>query len=151
MPPKASPIRPRLSHVGVYVRDLERSVRWYQEVLGMRLSDHLPPGNAEEPAAPDGIAWLRYDDVHHEVVLIGLPPEAREEGDAGGRADLQQIAFRLSSEAEVEAAFARIKESGGTILSEPRRQRVSKGLQFYFADPDGNKMELFSSDYRLPW
>lgn len=151
MPAAESAIRVKLAHVGIYVRDMERSLRWYQEVLGLKLSDYLPAGNTQEPAAPHGICWLRYDDLHHEVVLVQLPPEALAAGETGRPGSLQQVAFRLASEAEVEAAYARLQAAGVRILSPPRRQRVSKGLQFYFADPDGNKIELFSSSHRLPY
>ncbi|MEK6709212.1 MAG: VOC family protein [Nitrospinota bacterium] len=151
MPAAERAVRVKLSHVGIYVRDMEKSLRWYQEVLGLKLSDYLPGGNTEEPQAPHGICWLRYDDLHHEVVLIQLPPEALAAGETGRPGGLQQVAFRLGSEAEGEAACARLKAAGVRILNPPRRQRVSGGLQFYFADPDGNKIELFSSAHRLPY
>lgn len=151
MPMAERAIRVKLSHVGIYVRDMEKSLRWYQEVLGLRLSDYLPAGNAQEPAAPHGICWLRYDDLHHEVVLIQLPPEALGEEEAERPNNLQQVAFRLATEEDVQAAYERLKAAGVTILNPPRRQRTSGGLQFYFADPDGNKIELFSSTNRLPY
>ncbi|OGL58740.1 MAG: hypothetical protein A3I72_13520 [Candidatus Tectomicrobia bacterium RIFCSPLOWO2_02_FULL_70_19] len=151
MPAAGKAVRVKLSHVGIYVRDMERSLRWYQEVLGLKLSDYLPAGNTQEPAAPHGICWLRYDDLHHELVLVQLPPGALQAGETGRPGSLQQVAFRLGSEAEVEAACARLQAAGGEILRPPRRQRMSGGLQFYFADPDGNKIELFSSANRLPY
>ncbi|OGL69696.1 MAG: hypothetical protein A3J27_03430 [Candidatus Tectomicrobia bacterium RIFCSPLOWO2_12_FULL_69_37] len=151
MPAAGKAVRVKLSHVGIYVRDMERSLRWYQEVLGLKLSDYLPAGNTQEPAAPHGICWLRYDDLHHELVLVQLPPGALQAGETGRPGSLQQVAFRLGSEAEVEAACARLQAAGVEILRPPRRQRMSGGLQFYFADPDGNKIELFSSANRLPY
>ena len=151
MPAAGKAVRVKLSHVGIYVRDMERSLRWYQEVLGLKLSDYLPAGNTQEPAAPHGICWLRYDDLHHELVLVQLPPGALQAGETGRPGSLQQVAFRLGSEAEVEAACARLQAAGIEILRPPRRQRMSGGLQFYFADPDGNKIELFSSANRLPY
>ncbi|MBI3129069.1 MAG: VOC family protein [Candidatus Tectomicrobia bacterium] len=151
MPTAERAIRVKLSHVGIYVRDMEKSLRWYQEILGLRLSDYLPAGSTQEPAAPHGICWLRYDDLHHEVVLIQLPPEALKEDGAGRPTNLQQVAFRLPAESDVQAAYERFRAAGVSIVTPPRRQRVSGGLQFYFADPDGNKIELFSSTNRLPY
>ena len=152
MPVAGKAVRVRLSHVGIYVRDMERSLRWYQEVLGLKLSDYLPAGNTQEPAAPHGICWLRYDDLHHEVVLIQLPPaQVTEPVPYGGKGTLQQMAFEVESVEALHAAHAFLAEGGVKILVPPRRQRVSGGLQFYFADPDGNKIELFSSANRLPY
>jgi hypothetical protein len=41
--------------IGLYTNVHKRSVRRYRDVLGCRLSDCLPGGDTEEPAALDGI------------------------------------------------------------------------------------------------
>jgi len=87
-----------LSHVGLWVRDLDRSIRWYEEMLGFALTERLGP-NAIEPAAPHGIAWLRCSAEHHNLVLIQLPPEQAAlakllptpEGWTGGDVQLSQV------------------------------------------------------------
>ena len=64
-----------MDHLGLYVKNLHETIRWYNEYLGFRLSDYLPKGNTEEPVAPDGIAWMRYGEWHHDLTLIQVPDE----------------------------------------------------------------------------
>jgi len=48
-------VQAKLDHIGLNVRDRERSIRRYRDVPGCRLSDCLPGGDTGEPAVPDGI------------------------------------------------------------------------------------------------
>lgn len=136
------PFRARMDHVGLHTLDLERSIRWYHHVLGLRLSDYLPPGNTREPVAPHGIAWMRYGPFHHDLTLVQVPPEAA--ADAGGRpSSLQQLAFHVASEEAVEVAYRAVQAAGVPIVSPLKRGPVLGVLQFYMGDPDGNKIEIF--------
>lgn len=135
----------KLDHFGLYVQDLERSIRWFHDVLGFRLSDYLPPGNTEEPAAPDGIAWMRFGDLHHDLTLVQNPPEAIADGVPRRASNLQQLAYHLATEEEVEVAFQAVVEAGLPIVRPMKRGPLLGVLQFYMADPDGNKVEVFST------
>jgi len=139
------PVPLRLSHFGLYVRDLERSIRWYGETLGFRLSDYLPPGNTQEPAAPHGIAWMRFDDMHHRLTLIQYPPEALAAPPPERPSNFQQAAFHLASEGDVERAYESLRSAGVAVVLPLSRGPLYGVLQFYIADPDGNKIELFST------
>ncbi|MEK6709211.1 MAG: VOC family protein [Nitrospinota bacterium] len=138
-----------LSHVGIWVRDMDRSIRWYEEMLGFVLTERLGV-NDIEPAAPHGIAWLRCSAEHHNLVLIQLPPEqVAEPVPYGGKGTLQQLAFEVESVEALHAAHAFLAERGVKILLPPRRQNMSPGWKFYFADPDGYKLEIYSGMKRV--
>ncbi|MEE9276581.1 MAG: VOC family protein [bacterium] len=131
-----------LSHVGIWVRDLEKSIRWYEEMLGLIVTDKLGP-NDIEPAAPHGIAWLRCSDEHHNIVLVELPPEEAEKPlPFGGRGALQQVAFDVESKEALYEAHEFLAGRGVEIVHPPRPQNWSDGVKFYFLDPDGNKLEI---------
>ncbi len=136
-------VRVKVDHIGLYTKDLERSIRWYHRILGYRLSDYLPPGNTEEPAAPDGIAWMRYSRLHHDLTLVQYPAGALSGEDTGRPGNLQQFALHVASEEAVEAAYGAAASAGVGILSPLKRGPLLGILQFYMADPDGNKIEIF--------
>lgn len=136
-------MRVKVDHVGLYVRDIERTIRWYHRVLGFRLSDYLPPGNVEEPVAPDGIAWMRYGDMHHDLTIIQYPPEAFADGSPKRADNLQQLAYHLPTEEAVEVAYQAVVSAGIPVLRPLERGPLLGILQFYMADPDGNKIEIF--------
>ena len=77
----------RIGHVGILVSDFERSFRFYTEVLGCTVTNRNK--------RPDGseTAFLRFDDMHHDVVLSSAP--ARRGRDLPGPARAAHPADRL--------------------------------------------------------
>ena len=127
-------IRPqRIAHVVIKVRDLERSKRFYQEVLGLDLM-----GEIDRPR----VAFLAANrNDHHEVGLLEVGAEAP---DADARAvGLVHIAFRLANEEQLHDAYRELKER-----RVPVRFTVDHGVtkSVYFSDPDGNELEVYSDN-----
>lgn len=114
-----------LGHVGIYVKDVECSVTFYRDILGLQVSDRSPRG-AVFMTAQDRLA------EHHEVLLA-----PGREGDAK---ILQQISFRCGSLADVKE-FYRIFLKRQV----PIQRVVTHGntVSIYFEDPDGNSVEVY--------
>ena len=69
-PPTGVPFKiQRLGHVVVMVSDLERSVKFYTQVLGFKVSDIY-----SEDLQPGGFAFLRCHTDHHTIALVGTGP-----------------------------------------------------------------------------
>jgi catechol 2,3-dioxygenase len=67
-PPNGMPFKiQRLGHVVVMVTDLERSVKFYTQVLGFKVSDVY-----SEDLQPGGFAFLRCHTDHHTIALWAL-------------------------------------------------------------------------------
>ena len=67
-------IEAEMDHFGLFTNDLEKTIAWYNKFLGFKVSDYLPPGNEKEAlVAPDGISWMRYSSLHHDLTLVQLP------------------------------------------------------------------------------
>ena len=122
-------MRPRLSFITLGVTDLERSKRFYHDVLGW------------EPFQDNGgIVMYRLNGII--LSLYGqhdLMEDARTKDDAkGARFTLAQC---LRSTEEVDALFAELKKKGVTITKEPVKVFWG-GYSGYFADPDGHLWEI---------
>lgn len=118
----------RIGHVVLKVRNLERSRKFYNEVLGLEVMFEIP-----------GMAFLashRRD--HHEIGLMEVGPNA--EAPKGQQVGLSHVAFRLGEEAELIKAYRELKERRVTI-SFTVHHGITKSV--YFLDPDGNQLEVY--------
>jgi catechol-2,3-dioxygenase len=114
-----------LGHVGLYVRDIERSKAFYRDILGLKVSDENPKTGSTFMTAKDRL------DEHHELLLV----PGREDGKV-----VQQISFRCASLADVKAFYRLF-----LARNIPINRTVSHGnaVGVYFQDPDGNQVEVY--------
>jgi catechol 2,3-dioxygenase-like lactoylglutathione lyase family enzyme len=114
-----------LGHVGVYVRDVQRSKEFYRDVLGLTVSDVSPNSGSVFMTAQ------AREKEHHELLLV----PGREDGKV-----IQQISFRCSSIADLKAFHRLLLERHVPIV-----RTVSHGnaVGVYFLDPDGNQVEIY--------
>jgi catechol 2,3-dioxygenase len=122
----------KLGHVVLNVADLERSKRFYTEVLGFKISD-IYPGNM----MPGGMVFLRCNSDHHCLALIGGAA-----GADGQARTLHHVAFELATLDEVFRARDHLKRHDAKIVYEGRR-RAGCQVSVEFLDPDGHHLELF--------
>jgi catechol-2,3-dioxygenase len=114
-----------LGHVGLYVREIERSKAFYRDVLGLTVSDQSPTTGSVFMTAKD------RRDEHHELLLV----PGREDGKI-----VQQISFRCASLADLKDFHRVLLERQVPIV-----RIVSHGnaVGVYFLDPDGNHVEIY--------
>jgi uncharacterized protein (TIGR03086 family) len=135
--PGARPIRAHeLGHVGMYVRDLSASVRFYRDLVGFGESGRLP-----------GTVFLTSGRSHHELALIEPGPEAV----AGPRQPafgVNHVAVKVGDSLdELRNAHRRLIEAGVPIL-EVTDFTIQQSIQVH--DPDGTVVELYV-DTDVPW
>ena len=126
--------RPKyLGHVNIYVRNVERSHKWYEDVLGLHTYDYIP-GRA---------AFLSADtEQSHEVALMQVGDDAplQQKRQVG----LNHMAWMMHSLEDLQEAYQRLKEKHVPI-DHVSDHGISVGI--YFRDPDGNGLEV---SYELP-
>ncbi|HET9943226.1 MAG TPA: VOC family protein [Terriglobia bacterium] len=116
-----------LTHIHLMVRNLERSLRFYQDVYGMteRFRDGSEMVFLNTPGSRDSIT-LNEDPKMSDVV-----------GNNGG---IAHFGFRLVNKSDLDSAIAEIEKAGGRLLS---RGEHAPGIGFaYVADPDGYVIEI---------
>jgi catechol 2,3-dioxygenase len=119
-----------LGHVVFYVKDLDRSLAFYRDLLGFR-----EVGRAFGGAA----AALTTGRTHHELLLIEVGNAAGPP--TGHRIGLYHIGIKIGdSLEELRAAKTELERAGVTIAG-MSDHTVSQSL--YLADPDGNEVELY--------
>lgn len=117
-----------LGHVVIKVRDVARSEAFYNGVLGL-------PIVARSDRAP--MTFFSLGD-HHDFAIVGLGDDA--EPARGKTPGLAHVAFKIGNSLE-ELKEAKQLLDGAGIQCAPVDHEVTQSL--YFADPDGNQVELY--------
>jgi catechol 2,3-dioxygenase len=127
-----------LAHVVFYVRDLERSLAFYRDVVGLDVVGTI---------FNDRAAMLSGGRTHHELLLIEVgeapgPPRGRRVG-------LYHVAFKVGEDLDALRAARERIHAHGFELAGQSDHTVSQSL--YLHDPDGNEVELFVDDPAVDW
>jgi lactoylglutathione lyase len=120
----------RFLHTMIRVGDLERSIKFYTELLGMK--------ELRRRDVPDGkytLAFVGYEGDPAEVELTyNYGVDKYEQGSAFGH-----LAVAVPNAAE---ACERIKQSGGKVTREAGPVKFGTTVIAFVEDPDGYKIEL---------
>ena len=130
----SKPIRPAaFVHFVLRVRNVERSIEWYQTVLDMEIVQRGPK-----------LAFLTYDDEHHRIALFETPIEAES---VPGTAGLDHVAYAFPNLGELLSTYKRLK-SLEIVPYLPINHGPTTSL--YYHDPDGNGVELQVDNFDTP-
>ena len=127
-----------LDHVNIFVRNAERSHRWYTDILGLHTQDTFNHPGTDKLRA----AFLACDPDHaHDIALFEVGEEAalQQKGQVG----LNHVAWRMATLDDLAEIYRRLNDKGVPVRVSDHT--VSIGV--YFSDPDGNGLEVY---YELP-
>ena len=129
---RPSPVRvKRLGHIVLQVSDVERSIKFYTEVLNFRVSDRQETGGAFLTGVGD----------HHNIGLFrATDPDAEKPSEGAVR--LNHFALQVESLEELFDIRAWLQERGIPLVFQGRR-RLGGHTSVEFSDPDGYHVELF--------
>ena len=124
-----------LGHVGIYVRDLERMVAFYRDVMGMQVTkQNWRAGLVFLSADPDA--------VDHEIALIRGRPDAADPH------LINQISMRVGTLDDLRTFHRRLVGQGYRIDVVANH---ASAIGCYFFDPEGNRTEVFWVTGRPCW
>lgn len=124
----------RWSHCVLKVHDLEAMTEFYCEALGFRVADRGPLGPDTEIVFLSGSS-----SDHHQLALAS----GRGPGEGGS---LDHNAFRVDSLADVRDVLERMDVDERAPFAAPLTH--GNAISVYFADPEGNGIEVFCD---TPW
>jgi catechol-2,3-dioxygenase len=119
----------RLNHAVLYVRDVDRSVGFYRDVLGFREVHRLP-----------GAAFLRAAEStnDHDLGLFEIGSDAAASPAGRGTVGLYHLAWAVSTLSDLAEHEARLREAGALVGASDHV--TTKAL--YAHDPDGLEFEV---------
>lgn len=121
-----------LSHVALWVSDLEASLSFYVDGLGLDRRRSWEGGGVENVyvGTDAGELQLRYDPDRTTPV-------------APSRADVDHVAFTLDGASAVDAAFERVvSRPDCSVVAEPHVVEPADAYAAFVADPDDYTVEL---------
>lgn len=121
-------------HIGIPVNELERAVKFYTEILGMKVA------KLNRDDMGDGLSRADLRTGDSMVVLFQRPKPI--EKDALAEDGATHHAFTVDQE-DFELATRKMKDWGVKVYKIPTVERAS-GRGFYFFDPDGNLLQLYA-------
>ena len=128
----ASPIHPQLSHCGVYARDVGVLVAFYEQTIGLVVSDRGSTATGET-------AFMTAAPGHHHqlVIVFGRAPQ--------GVSTVNQLSFKVAGLDQLKEMHRRVIDAG---VAEIRQVTHGNALSIYFTDPEGNRVEIYAD---TPW
>jgi lactoylglutathione lyase len=122
----------RMLHTMLRVGDLDRSVKFYTEVLGMKLLR-----TTDRPDQKYSLAFVGYDSEDKAAVIELTYNYGVDKYDLG--AGFGHIALEMP---DVAKACAAVKAKGGTVTREAGPVKGGTTVIAFVADPDGYKIEF---------
>jgi catechol-2,3-dioxygenase len=123
----------RLNHAVLYVRDIERSLEFYRDILGFRPLDMLPEGFR-------GAAFLQAPNStnDHDLGLFAIGDAAGPSGAGRSTVGLYHLAWEVDTLADLAELADKLTDAGALVGASDHS--TTKSL--YAKDPDGIELEI---------
>ena len=94
-------MKPQLAHVGIYVSDAENMIRFYEEVLGLTVTDRGISSSTKQPI----IFMSSNPTQHHQFVIV-------QGRDKNTPSTVNQLSFKIDTLDELREAAAKVSARG---------------------------------------
>jgi catechol 2,3-dioxygenase len=128
-----------LGHIVLNVADLKKSERFYQSVLGLKISAR----NRRTK-----MTFLSYGQEHHDIALQALPKGAKHVT-GNGIAKLHHFCIYVDRNEIIDQVYPMLKRRKIPIVSGPETLVVAGNRSISFLDPDGNRVEIACNAYKF--
>ncbi len=131
--PESTPVRvKKIGHIVFQVSDIERSTKFWTEIMGFKISDRNE----------HGFVFLRHGSDHHTIALV--PAKEQSELAGANQVRFHHCALEVGSVSELLKIRDFLKSKRIKIVYEGRRgPGGNPGVEF--VDPDGFNIELYAT------
>ena len=119
--------KPKFHHFNLKTTRLQEMVDFYRTLVGAEVIFQDSVG-----------AWLSNDEANHRIALLAFPNFV-DDPEKDARTGMHHSAFEYPSFDDLNAGYVRLKEAG---ISPALCLDHGMTLSYYYADPDGNHVEL---------
>lgn len=141
----------KIGHIGIAVRDLDRSIDFYCGTLGLKLTERFeyPEDEIGHGVAVAAGAFVRCNSTHHSLSIFVYKEGVGVEVDATTYG-LHHIAFELPTPDQLLELYRHVRHNGVAIVN-ARRGGPGNQPRFYVRDPDGNLLEFYWGIDEVGW
>lgn len=148
----------RIGHIGINVLDIDKSLHFYRDLLGFRVSDtldfgaHLPP--EERPSDLSGTGFFLHNGGDHHSFVMFPPVAAKVAEGVLGEFPMEISTNQISWQA---GGLAQVVNGNRWMRSHARRIAYSgrdipgSNFHFYTPDDDGHMNEVFYGMEQIGW
>jgi len=119
-----------LGHAAFRVRDLQQSLRFYCDLLGLQRAFDIDR---------DGKPWITFVYLGNQQFLELFPKPGTAEDFSGNRGSYRHVQLTVD---DLERTVSDIEARGLPRGPNPPRQGRDGNLQYWVTDHDGNRIEL---------
>lgn len=119
-----------IEHTGIMVSNMDHSIEFYTEVLGLKLLDRF-----DHTSVPVELAFLGVKEKVLVELIAGYTGEVTNEG------KVHHIAFSVTN---IEEKYDLLKEKG-VVMKDKEITELPNGKYFFFYGPDEESLEFFES------
>ncbi|ATE62724.1 VOC family protein [Thauera sinica] len=120
-----------VGHVFAVARDKAESVRFYTEVLGLKISDYIRDPEVIPGVEVDAVFMHARTGRHHSLATGVVPSKKR----------INHLMIQVRSLEDVGLAYDRVREAGLPVIMDLGQHPNDRMISFYVATPSGFGLE----------
>ena len=120
-----------LGHIVIRADDREKSLHFYRDVLGMRISDFIDLSMSRRQALPLTMTFMHCNPRHHSLAFAEFPMKKR----------LLHFMLQLKSVDDVGSTYYMVQDKGIPIAGTLGRHTNDHMVSFYMRSPSGFEIE----------
>ena len=147
-----------MQHIAIEVQDMTKSIAFYRQVLGMKLTERHKAHEIKEIPVELSFLRLSHSENHHDLVLVHDPGKSYQEKAKGLSPNFHHMGFSFKEEASWLKQLEYVKSCEvevirGPVLHSPFQEggegSWGENKSFYILDPDQHRIEFFCHMARI--